>query len=727
MATELISFGTGAKWISQLYSKLKNIRKNYQDELDKINSIIFGDPVEIARYYVEPDCQDRNPADTRVEDSLLSTTPVMKIIDTFFRQKSIWEQGRNQMFILSDAGMGKTALLTMLKLMHLTAFWPEQTECVLKRLGEITIDELKEIPNKRETILLLDSLYEDPLAYGRAKDRLVDILDASQDFFRVIITSRTQFFPEVDKDLLDRLGMVSIGGFACPVKYLSFFSDEKVAAYLNKRFPKRFGLLPNTEKIQMAQRVIDKMGSLRCRPMLLAYIEDLMGLPLLNDENNEYRIYDALVKSWLRREQLKDKQISERDLLEACLILATWLQIKKKRNVDESELAQLIQKISKVKAVKEIHIKGQSLLNRNSEGNYRFSHYSVQEFLVAKLLLEEPVFNPKEPIPMTDFIFRMIRVSQKVPNFPELLDCAALNFSGMDLKQVNFSGMKLCGTDFSGAVLEDCIFQNTKLEAARFSKAKLRGAGFEIKVFDEANFENSDLTGVKFVNKRLEMTFVYIPPGKFVMGDENNGPIHEVNLTAGFLMQTTPVTQAQWEAVMENNPSCFKNCGKNCPVEEVSWNDIQSFIQKLNEMENENYDLPTEAQWEYACRAGSTTRYYFGDQESQLVEYGWFNKNSNWKTHPVAQLNPNAWGLYDMHGNVWEWCRDWYCDYPDHSVTDPVGTDKGALRVLRGGSWGLVAVYCRTARRSRHEPNFRSDHDGFRLVRLPGKQVEQGR
>jgi len=500
MAAELISFGTGANWISQLWRQLKKIRKYRNEELEKINLIIFGDPVEIARYYVEPDCQDRNPADTKEEDSLLSKTPVMKIIDTFFRQKGIWEQGRNQMFVLSDAGMGKTSLLTMLKLMHLTSFWPRPKECVLKKLGETTIEELGEISNKRETILLLDSLDEDPKAYGRVKDRLLEILRASQNFYRVIITCRTQFFPEVDKDLLDRLGMFSIGGFICPVKYLSFFSDEKVTVYLNKRFPKRFGLLSNAEKIRQAQKVIDRMGSLRCRPMLLAYIEDLMESPLIHHEDNEYRIYDALVQSWLRCEQLKDEQISAKDLLEASLVLATWLQIKKKRNISESELDHLIQKISKVKAVKEIHIKGRSLLNRNSEGNYRFAHYSIQEFLVAKMLLDEPVWKPKEPIPITDFIFRMIGLFPKAPNFSELLDFKALNFSGMDMRKLNFSGMNFCDNDFSGSVLEDCFFQNTKFEGAIFSKAKLKGTRFDIKAFDETNFEDSDLTGVKFVN-----------------------------------------------------------------------------------------------------------------------------------------------------------------------------------------------------------------------------------
>jgi uncharacterized protein YjbI with pentapeptide repeats len=164
---------------------------------------------------------------------------------------------------------------------------------------------------------------------------------------------------------------------------------------------------------------------------------------------------------------------------------------QKKRNISESELDHLIQQISKVKAVKEIQIKGRSLLNRNSEGKYRFSHYSVQEFLVAKFLLEKPVFKPKEPILITDFIFRMLGLSPKAPNFRELLDCKALNFSVIDMKKLNFSGMNFCCTDFSDAVMEDCVFQSTNLEGSRFSKAKLKGAQFDIKAFDEAYFEDA--------------------------------------------------------------------------------------------------------------------------------------------------------------------------------------------------------------------------------------------
>jgi formylglycine-generating enzyme required for sulfatase activity len=478
--------------------------------------------------------------------------------------------------------------------------------------------------------------------------------------------------------------------------------------------------LSNTEKLRQAGQVIEKMGSLRCRPMLLAYIEDLMASPMLHHEDSEYRIYDALVQSWLNREQLKGKKISVSDLQDASIILATWLQIRKRRSISEPELDELISRIAKVKAIRHIEIKGRSLLNRNSEGNYRFSHSSVQEFLVAKLLLEKPVYKPKERIPMTDFIFRMIAAANKPFHYSELIDCRGLNLSGL-----TFSCIDLSGADLSEADLSECVFESARFEGTDFSKASLNGVCFEAGSLSRANFRGADLTDSKIVKTDLGITFLYIPPGRFLMGDDHDGPIHEVTLTTGFYMQTTPVTQGQWQAVMGNNPSHFKKCGPDCPVESVSWEDAQDFIQKLNEVEGEEvYRLPTEAQWEYACRAGTTSRYFFGDDESQLAEYAWYKKNSGKTTHPVAKLKPNDWGLYDMHGNVWEWCQDWYGDYPNQSVSDPTGPEKGANRVFRGGAWSYSAENCRTACRGNWPPGNRRRILGFRLVRLPGQPGE---
>ena len=220
----------------------------------------------------------------------------------------------------------------------------------------------------------------------------------------------------------------------------------------------------------------------------------------------------------------------------------------------------------------------------------------------------------------------------------------------------------------------------------------------------------------------LGMKFVYIKPGSFMLGSpssepgrENDETLHQVTLTKGFYLQTTEVTQGQWKRVLGSNPSNFKSCGDNCPVESVSWSDIQEFIAELNRIEGGyKYRLPTEAEWEYACRAGTK-----GPYVGNLDAMAWYTDTSGGKSHAVGGKRPNAWGLYDMHGNVWEWCQDRYGDYPSGPLTDPVGSSSGAYRVNRGGSWYDDAGGCRSADRGRDGPGHRDYRLGFRLARTP--------
>jgi formylglycine-generating enzyme required for sulfatase activity len=219
----------------------------------------------------------------------------------------------------------------------------------------------------------------------------------------------------------------------------------------------------------------------------------------------------------------------------------------------------------------------------------------------------------------------------------------------------------------------------------------------------------------------LGMAFSYIPAGTFVMGspaDESgrseDETQHKVVLTKGFLMAATPVTQAQWEAVTGKHPSYFQ--GDNLPVEQVTYDEAVEFCRKLGIKEGKRYRLPTEAEWEYACRAGSTTSYDTGSDGSALGEAGWYDVNSGGQTHPVGQKKPNAWGLFDMHGNVWQWCSDWYGPYPDAELTDPRGAQTVRDRVLRGGSWRDPAERCRSARRRYSASDARYYSIGFRVV-----------
>ncbi len=273
------------------------------------------------------------------------------------------------------------------------------------------------------------------------------------------------------------------------------------------------------------------------------------------------------------------------------------------------------------------------------------------------------------------------------------------------------------------------------------------------------------------VSNSLDMEFMRIKPGMFIMGspaDETGKNMsyggsdidlelrHPVTLTKGFYMQTTEVTQGQWKAVMGNNPSMFSLCGDDCPVESVSWNDVQEFIKKLNGLWQGTYRLPTEAEWEYAARAGSTTPLATGPTpelangeiinsepgciyEPSLNVMGWYCSNSyvayegylniseapelyHTGTHPVAQKIENSWGLYDMHGNVYEWCQDWIGEYPWYAVTDPDGASPtnpdSSSKIIRGGSFISTAFECRSAHRFACRPDASYFLVGFRLVRL---------
>lgn len=216
----------------------------------------------------------------------------------------------------------------------------------------------------------------------------------------------------------------------------------------------------------------------------------------------------------------------------------------------------------------------------------------------------------------------------------------------------------------------------------------------------------------------LGMKFVEIPAGSFLMGETSRsypliskGPVHQVILTRPFLLQTTEVTQAQWETVMGKNPSVYK--GTNRPVEQVTWFEVQEFIRTLNELDpGKGYRLPTEAEWEYACRAGAR-----GDGPTDLDAVAWCSENSGGITHPVGLKEHNAWGLYDMLGNVAEWCSDWNGDYPEEGVIDPQGPLSGESKVFRGGFFALRGETLRYAERKFWLPQASFPGGGFRLVR----------
>ncbi len=245
----------------------------------------------------------------------------------------------------------------------------------------------------------------------------------------------------------------------------------------------------------------------------------------------------------------------------------------------------------------------------------------------------------------------------------------------------------------------------------------------------------------KAYTNSIGMEFVLIPAGTFQMGSSENDrdaaanekPRHQVTISKTSYLGKYEVTQAQWEAVMGSNPYTLPRSNpyyslpgmaarlrKPTHPATVSWNDAQEFIKRLNRKEGHNrYRLPTEAEWEYAARAGTTTAYSFGEDAKQLGRYAWYGEDfASGSTHPVGQKEPNGWGLYDVHGNVWEWVQDWYDEryYASSPSVDPDGPQSGSGRVVRGGSWHQTATSWRTAFRRQYDPNYRGISIGFRLA-----------
>jgi formylglycine-generating enzyme required for sulfatase activity len=219
----------------------------------------------------------------------------------------------------------------------------------------------------------------------------------------------------------------------------------------------------------------------------------------------------------------------------------------------------------------------------------------------------------------------------------------------------------------------------------------------------------------------VKLNMVLIRAGAFAMGSppgekdrETSEVQHPVRLSKDFFITVVPVTQAQWKAIMRTNPSSFR--GDDLPVETVSWNDATAFCLKLSQIAGSGFRLPTDAEWEYSCRAGSAAAYSFGDDPSELADYAWYIRNSGGKTHPVGTRRPNDWGLYDMEGNVWQWCSDWAGNYPNLPALDPTGPDQGETHILRGGSWGDASKASRAACRFGAPPRYRGNNIGFRVV-----------
>ncbi|MCI5157598.1 MAG: formylglycine-generating enzyme family protein [Candidatus Electrothrix sp. AUS1_2] len=468
---------------------------------------------------------------------------------------------------------------------------------------------------------------------------------------------------------------------------------------LNQLFPDGFS------QVKKATCLLEHMQDLRLRPMLLHHIDKLLSADC-GGEWNAYTVYAFLVDEWLNREVVKllkqhpFRRVPERkELFLACLRIAEHIQRdgNSSRIISEDALQRLIRENEHISWLEKFELGGRSLLNRNSDRGFRFSHLTIQEFLLARGVVHECLVG-KEPLQATDQLTRFVDLADGILNHAD-----EINF-------IEFDSCRYVEIYTSPCPVQDQLNSSWKKPA-----------------------------------------MVLLPGGRFQMGDiqghgkRNERPIHEVELDS-FAIGRYPVTFVEYDAFCEaagrEKPNDSRWGRGQRPVINVSWEDATDYCEWLTQETGQTYRLPTEAEWEYACRAGSESAYYFGDDERSLGEYAWYDKNSEGKTHPIGEKKANSWGLHDMHGNVWEWCQDWCGNEPERwrdyehdaerwcgneyyaechkkgEVKNPQGASSGKQRVFRGGSWNVNAMRCRSAFRIWLAPSSRISYLGFRVARV---------
>lgn len=497
------SITLSAPLIKDLWKKLRNIDIARNKELAKLSSV-FGDPKALSKYYVEPNCQHHNPADS--DDDVVANIRMsaFKFLSEFLSKKSDIPDGRSHCLLLADAGMGKTSLFVIFKLMHIMSFLPKKVNCDLIKLGRTSINDINRIHDPRNTILLLDALDEDPEGVLNIENRIVDLLEVTSGFKKVLISCRTQYLPEGDFSPFDHLGVLHLKGYVCPTIFLSLFEEDQVTEYLKKRFPR------SQNKRLRSQKIIQSMESLRFRPLLLSFIEDLLDVD--DSQLTEYHVYHRLIVAWLRREERKIRkhlkiEVSWEELLSICVEVSVFMQRGDGRDLIPEDLEALIRKNKKYKLFKKIDVGGRSLLNKNSDGAFRFSHYSIQEFLIAYSVVENKI-NSDDLTRSTSRVLDFLRPF----NWGEI-KVDALYFDDLEIKnmeiedailsEVSFDRAVFCDTTFSSSNfsrtrLNDCEFFRCKFTDIDFSDSSFLGARFNECKFDNCKFNESRMRKVSF-------------------------------------------------------------------------------------------------------------------------------------------------------------------------------------------------------------------------------------
>jgi len=677
--------------------------RRYQDQKaarDLAPYFTFKEVKEKRKLFIETQWQSASPTRQDEPRSSRKYAAKEKLIP-FFLDEAFNEKKSNEKYylVLADSGMGKTTFLVNLFVRYNSFFRmnrPYAIRYIPFASGDV-FDNIRDIKreNAIDTILLLDAFDEyagllppdepDGLSDDERFRKVLDeLFDAVKDFRHVVITSRTQYFPGQEDDPYE-LNIPRYGetGFHTLAKmYLSPFDTSEIESYLNRKY----GVFCWRKK-KRASEIVYNSQNLMVRPMLLSHIGDFVESG--KHFSNTYQIYQELIEAWIERECRKreHKKVNREQLKENLQKYSRLVALRIYEKWKETNALYLSREDALDAGVetglKDYQITGQSLLTRDGAHKWKFAHKSILEFFVAKEALENP-----------DFAWN-------------------LDFSGMDMTRLFCRELDLYGTIRDNYVVvkgQQFLMGSPDGEGQDETQHKVKLSDYAIgkyavTVSDFQNFikEKSYRTDAEKEGSSVVFN------GKTYRSKEGINWRHDVRGNVR--------SQDEW----------------NHPVLHVSWNDAVAYCQWLSQKCGQYFRLPTEAEWEYACRSGTETPFNTGENlTTEQANYdGNFPYRNNSKgvfrkqTVPVDFFEPNGFGLYNMHGNVWEWCGDWYgSDYYEECrkagvVQNPQGPETVSSRVLRGGSWRSDAQYCRSAYRNNDNPGDRSSYVGFRLVSVP--------
>ena len=677
-----------------------------------------GDPLEWLPHYIPPFARPQSA--TAATATAAGKTPAFDALNAFFDDAS----PARALLLLGEAGFGKSTLLGLLRLSQALGHWAPGLACRLIPLSSGADAAIAAIPDPASTILLLDGLDEDPLAAPDPVARARAILEATQAFHRVVLTCHNRFF------LRELAGGKTLAGTPFATLLLMGFDDPMIETYLESRYPQRW-LRPKASRFsrEVARDTLHRLRLLRFCPFLLARIEDLAELE--HEQIDEYTALEAICLRWLLAESERLNAIgvphAAVDSLYALVKrVAVYAAEEAAYAMPRAALAAWSSQAPGRPAIEQLSLAGSSILRlaRTGAGEpaYRLAHPSLHGFIVAQNVLDES--SPEEIVVPPYATERIVDYIVKGRQAEDEHRHKRLVLRNLKLATFGFDQANLRGAVIEGADLRRASFKNANLSGVEFRDCRLEGADFGQAITTGASLDRL-APGLPFrlaLDADTSLELLWVNPGEFTIG-EDRAQGHIV-IPHGFWLGRYPVTQEQYRAVAKNNPSAAPRIGENAPVEQVSWNDAQLFCQKLAQLLPEaqrgafHFRLPKETEWEYACRAGTTTAFSFGDSADEISRFGWSSRNSSGQPQPVGQKLPNPWGFHDMHGNVWEWCHDWSGDFLAGVISDLKGPSERSDRVVRGGSCSNGPYSCRSANRNWHPPTARFSNLGFRVALL---------